>query len=120
MTASLDILKIPVHLLILLFTQQSSPQFFDTVDAGQSSGPFLCDIDNDGKLDLIVGNSNGKLYYYKNNGTASNYSFTLVSNSFQGIFVGNDSAPCLKDMDGDGDLDMLIGNRARENILLQE
>jgi len=83
-----------------------------SIDLGQSSAPFLADIDNDGDFDMLAGNSDGKLYYYSNNGTASAFNFVFVSNNYQGIFVGNDSAPALGDLDGDNDLDLLVGCRA--------
>ncbi|HEY3251246.1 MAG TPA: VCBS repeat-containing protein, partial [Ignavibacteria bacterium] len=85
---------------------------FDLIDVGQSSAPLLFDLDNDGDKDLLVGNSDGKLYYYVNNGTPTVFNFQLVTNNYQAIAVGNDSAPSLGDLDGDGDPDMLVGNRA--------
>ncbi|HJY63966.1 MAG TPA: VCBS repeat-containing protein, partial [Ignavibacteria bacterium] len=81
------------------------------VDVGQSSAPALADLDNDGDFDLLIGNSDGKLHYYSNNGNASAFNFVFVTNNYSGIFVGNDSSPTLSDLDGDADLDMLVGNR---------
>jgi hypothetical protein len=83
----------------------------DGFDAGQSSAPVLADMDNDGDKDLLVGNSDGKLYYYVNNGNQNTFNFSLVTNNYQSIFVGNDSAPALSDYDNDGDLDLFVGNR---------
>ncbi|HJY64102.1 MAG TPA: FG-GAP-like repeat-containing protein, partial [Ignavibacteria bacterium] len=83
----------------------------NTVDVGQSSAPALADLDNDNDFDLLIGNSDGKLHYYSNNGNASVFNFVFVTNNYQGIFVGNDSSPTLSDLDSDSDLDMLVGNR---------
>jgi hypothetical protein len=76
---------------------------------GQASTPTFVDIDNDGDKDLFLGSSNGRVYYYKNNGTTTNPNFSLVSDFYQSIDVGDDSTPRFTDLDGDGDLDMLIG-----------
>ncbi|HZH87535.1 MAG TPA: FG-GAP-like repeat-containing protein [Brumimicrobium sp.] len=41
--------------------------------------PELFDLDKDGKLDLIIGQGNGPLLYYRNIGTGSNFSFELTN-----------------------------------------
>lgn len=47
--------------------------------------PFLFDINDDGKLDLIIGNKQNKISYYQNNGTSSSPSFTLITNNFGNV-----------------------------------
>lgn len=47
--------------------------------------PELFDLDNDGKIDLIIGQGNGPVLYYRNVGTNTNYSFELVNNDLGGI-----------------------------------
>lgn len=49
--------------------------------------PQLIDVDRDGLLDLIIGLRNGKLAYYKNAGTSSSPSFSLVTSSFGNVNV---------------------------------
>jgi hypothetical protein len=72
--------------------------------------PALGDLDADGDLDLVVGESSGWLNYYRNTGNRRRPEFTLVSDEFGGMKVGRRSAPLLLDWDGDGDLDLLVGS----------
>ncbi|MBA5248082.1 MAG: type I secretion C-terminal target domain-containing protein [Gammaproteobacteria bacterium] len=94
-------------------TEDSNP--FENISVKFESAPILADIDGDGDLDLIVGESGGTLYYYKNTDTTSghtNPTYTVqtgVNNPFEGIDVGSHSTPTLADIDDDGDLDLVIG-----------
>ncbi|NYT27373.1 MAG: VCBS repeat-containing protein [Candidatus Thiodubiliella endoseptemdiera] len=91
-------------------TGDSNP--FNGIDVGYSAKPTLADIDGDGDLDLVVGGSDGTLKYYQNTGITSNPTYEVKtgdSNPFDGIDVGDYSAPTLADIDGDGDLDLVMG-----------
>ncbi|HEY9626485.1 MAG TPA: FG-GAP-like repeat-containing protein [Coleofasciculaceae cyanobacterium] len=81
---------------------------FGLTDAGDITKPTLGDIDNDGDLDLLVGETgSGRLNYFQNIGTASAPSFApLVTNPF-GLSSGDYPEPNLVDIDNDGDLDVL-------------
>jgi len=70
--------------------------------------PCFSDIDNDGLLDLIVGNSEGSLQYFEQN-SSNDTTFTLISAAFNGIDVGTFSSPTITDLDNDGLLDLVIG-----------
>ncbi|MCA0381293.1 MAG: FG-GAP-like repeat-containing protein [Bacteroidetes bacterium] len=82
------------------------------ITVGNNATPAFVDIDNDGDMDLFIGNSLGVITYYKNTGTLGSPVFSLqsgASNPFNGVDVGNYAAPAFADIDGDGDKDALIG-----------
>jgi len=79
---------------------------------GSHATPALGDLDGDGDLDLIVGEASGELNYYRNQGGPHEPRFELVSDNFGGIDAGRRSVPALHDIDGDGDLDLLLGSEA--------
>ena len=83
-----------------------------TLTRGRNTTPTLGDLDGDGDLDLLVGESSGALNYYRNEGTVEEPRFELVSDDFQEIDAGRRSIPALLDWDGDGDLDLALGSEA--------
>ncbi|CAO3428344.1 FG-GAP-like repeat-containing protein [Azospirillum argentinense] len=91
---------------------------FGLGDVGSFAAPDLADIDGDGDLDVLIGNSSGNTVVFRNVGTVEAPSFTLVGvNPFGLGDVGSDAAPDLADIDGDGDLDVLIGNDNGDMVL---
>lgn len=79
---------------------------------GRNSTPTLGDVDGDGDLDLFVGESSGEVNFWRNVGSSTEPSFELVADKFLEIDAGRRSSPHLADVDGDGDLDLLIGSEA--------
>ncbi len=72
--------------------------------------PFFADADDDGDADLFCGTYDGTIIYLENlSGPTAEASFADPVFAYQGIDVGQNSAPCLFDMDADGKLDMVIG-----------
>ena len=79
--------------------------------------PAFADIDGDNDQDLFIGEggwqgpgAGGNIFYYRNSGTLSSPSWTLVVTNFLGLDVGGWSTPALVDIDHDNDLDLFIGD----------
>ncbi|HTX88627.1 MAG TPA: VCBS repeat-containing protein, partial [Bacteroidales bacterium] len=73
--------------------------------------PAFGDLNGDGIPDLLAGNSDGTLYYFRNTGTADQPSFAPPVANYQGIDAGDFSAPQLFDLDRDGLPDLIIGEQ---------
>ena len=86
---------------------------FVELPRGSNAAPALGDLDGDGDLDLIVGESAGTLNYFRNEGSASEPAFRLETEAFADVDADSRSAPALHDSDGDGDLDLFVGSQSR-------
>ena len=65
-------------------TGASNP--FDGVDVGGKSTLGIVDIDDDGDFDVFVGETSGIINYYRNDGSVSSPSFTLVTGGSNPMF----------------------------------
>jgi hypothetical protein len=92
------------------FTADSTVAF--RLPRGSNAMPALGDLDGDGDLDLLVGQSNGALSFYRNDGTPGAPRFALAAERMGEISTGRRSAPALVDLDADGLLDLVLGSEA--------
>ncbi len=87
---------------------------FAGIDVGNASAPFFADGDRDGDFDLYVGeNFAGLVNIFENTGSAQQPVFSADPQKVLAHAMPSDDAvPCLLDFDGDGFLDLFIGQRA--------
>ncbi|MCA3281940.1 MAG: VCBS repeat-containing protein [Roseomonas sp.] len=86
---------------------------FNGIDVGFASTPSFVDLDGDGRLDLVSGELYGTLRAWRNTGSATAPAFTALTgsaNPFNGIDVSFSSTPSFVDLDGDGRLDLVLGD----------
>jgi hypothetical protein len=78
---------------------------YDTLDAYVD--PEFCDMDHDGRQDLLLSDDSGVIRYYHNESTPGNINFVLAGDSLTGSGWVNEFTTC--DIDGDNDEDIFFG-----------
>jgi hypothetical protein len=87
-----------------------------TSGIGASMYPAFGDVDGDGDMDMYIGDLQGRIHFYRNVSTGSTAQFQLVQANVPDasgniLDVGQFATPQLHDLDGDGLLDLVIGER---------
>jgi hypothetical protein len=90
-------------------TWAAAQQPYAGLQVGAYSAPAFFDLDQDGDLDILVGQEDGWLAYVQNGGTPSSPSWELVTTHYLDIWVGSQAVPTAADVDGDGYDDLVIG-----------
>lgn len=94
-----------------------------TIDPGQFATPQLFDIDQDGLIDLLMGERNGQIHFYRNTGSEANAEFEFVTgflgevNTSEGFPVTGYSI--IQFFEWDGEIYLLTGGEPGKIRLYQ-
>ena len=76
--------------------------------------PTFSDLDGDRDLDLVLGTWNQGVQFYRNEGSVTQPRWVQDTAATLQLTRGSNSIPALGDLDGDGDLDLLVGEASGE------
>jgi hypothetical protein len=82
---------------------------YNGIDIGAQACPIFTDVDDDGLLDLMIGDMHGYLSFYEQEADSSASVLLISDNILPGIDIGNNSAPSFTDLDHNGLWDMVVG-----------
>ncbi|MDI6781221.1 MAG: VCBS repeat-containing protein [bacterium] len=116
--------KITLLLFLLSFhhiqAEASSPTFAapdklksNVLDCGESVSLSIGDMDGDSKQDMVVGDENGFVWFYKNSGTNNSPLFTTglkLTSSGRELQVNNHATPYITAWNEDSLPDLLVGD----------
>jgi len=86
----------------------------DPIEVPYDATPIMCDWDNDGDMDIVVGERYGYVNLFINSGNNKNPIFTQsqkITADGAEITVGKNAKPFVEDFNDDGKKDLIIGNK---------
>ena len=107
-----------------LYRNDGTGKFTDVTDkAGDLAKPIVGatsaawgDFNNDGHLDVVIGCLRGANRYFQNNGDGTFSDKSAEVGLTQRIY--NTQAVALADLNGDGKLDLILGNEGQDSVML--
>ncbi|RLD48642.1 MAG: hypothetical protein DRI94_12205, partial [Bacteroidetes bacterium] len=94
-----------------IYTKQENLQADGAnINLGNKNFPAFADLDSDGDLDLYLGDDDGKIHIYTNDGTGVFSANNFLQADAVDIDVEGSAKFVFADLDGDNDLDLFIGD----------
>jgi hypothetical protein len=82
---------------------------FAGISTPSNTMPCMTDLDGDGNLEMLVGKGDGIISHFEQSGSPNADGFYRIDSNFNAIQLPGNNAPFCTDLDGDGQLDLLMG-----------